>query len=36
MTLIESLGPNLPTVLMFLGVLLLSTIAAVVAVLADY
>jgi len=36
MSLIESLGPSLPTVLMFLGVLVLSLSAAVIAILADY
>jgi hypothetical protein len=36
MSLIESLGPALPTVLMFFGVLVLSLSAAVIAILADY
>jgi hypothetical protein len=36
MTLIESLAPHLSTVVMFLGVLLLSVVAAVIALLADY
>jgi hypothetical protein len=33
---IESLAPHLSTVVMFLGVLLFSVVAAVVAILADY
>lgn len=33
---IESLAPHLPTVVMFLGVLLFSVVAAVIAILADY
>ena len=36
MTLIQALGPQLPTVLMFFGVLLLSIATAVIALLADY
>jgi hypothetical protein len=33
--LIESLGPNLPVVFTFLGVLVLSLATAVIAILAD-
>ena len=33
---IESLAPHLSTVVMFLGVLLFSVVAAVIAILADY
>jgi hypothetical protein len=36
MSLIESLGPSLPTLLMFFGVLVLSLATAVIAILADY
>ena len=36
MSLIESLGPTLPTVLMFLGVLVVSLATALIAILADY
>ena len=36
MTLLESLGPHLPTVAAFFGVLLLSVVTAVIALLADY
>lgn len=36
MTVIEFLGPHLPTVLAFCGVLLLSVVTAVIALLADY
>lgn len=36
MTLLQSLGPSLPTVLMFFGVLLFSLATAVIAMLADY
>lgn len=36
MTVIESLGPHLPAVLAFFGVLLLSVVTAVIALLADY
>ena len=36
MTLIQSLGPSLPVVLMFFGVLLFSVSMAVVVLLADY
>jgi hypothetical protein len=35
MSLIESLGPSLPTLLVFFGVLAVSAAAAVVAILAD-
>ena len=33
---IESLAPHLTTVVMFLGVLLFSVVAALIAILADY
>lgn len=36
MSLLQSLGPNLPVILMFFGVLLLSVVTAVIALLADY
>jgi len=36
MSLIETLGPSLATILMFFGVLLLSLATAVIALLADY
>ena len=36
MTLFDALGPNLPAVLAFFGVLLLSVVTAVIALLADY
>jgi len=36
MSLIQSLEPSLPVILMFLGVLLLSVVTAVIALLADY
>ena len=36
MSLIESLGSSLPTVLMFLGVLVVSLATALIAILADY
>ena len=36
MTFIDTLGPHLPTVLAFFGVLLLSVVTAVIALLADY
>jgi hypothetical protein len=36
MSLIQSLGPSLPAVLMFFGVLLVSLATAVIALLADY
>jgi hypothetical protein len=36
MSLIASLGPSLPTVLMFFGVLVFSITTAVIALLADY
>jgi hypothetical protein len=36
MTLLQSLAPNLPVILTFLGVLLFSMLTAVIAVLADY
>jgi hypothetical protein len=36
MSLIQTLGPSLPTILMFFGVLLLSLALAVIALLADY
>ena len=36
MTFIQTLGPSLPVVLMFFGVLLFSVAMAVVALLADY
>jgi hypothetical protein len=36
MALIDSLGPALPAVLMFFGVLAVSLTTAVIAVLADY
>lgn len=36
MTLIQDLGPHLPTLLMFFGVLALSVATAVIALLADY
>jgi hypothetical protein len=36
MSLIQSLGSSLPTVLMFFGVLTISLAAAVIAILADY
>jgi hypothetical protein len=36
MSLIEALGTSLPTVLMFLGVMVLSLSAAVISILADY
>lgn len=36
MSLIESLGPSLPMVLIFFGVLLFSLAAAVISLLADY
>ena len=36
MTLLQSLGPHLPVLLTFLGVLLLSIVTALIAVLADY
>lgn len=36
MSLIQSLGPSLPTVLIFFGVLVLSLATAVIALLADY
>jgi hypothetical protein len=36
MPLIESLGASLPLVLLFCGVLAVSTAAAVIAILADY
>ncbi len=36
MNLIQSLGPNLPVLLAFLGVLVLSIVTAVIALLSDY
>ena len=36
MTLLQALGPSLPVVLMFFGVLLFSVSMAVVVLLADY
>ena len=36
MSLIQSLGPSLATVLIFFGVLVLSLATAVIALLADY
>jgi hypothetical protein len=36
MSIIESLGPALPTVLMFFGVFVFSVATAVIAILADY
>ena len=36
MTLIQALGPHLSTLLVFFGVMLLSTVTAVIALLADY
>lgn len=36
MNLIQALGPHLPTLLMFFGVMLLSIATAVIALLADY
>jgi hypothetical protein len=36
MSLIQSLGPSLPTLLLFFGVLLFSLATAVIALLADY
>jgi hypothetical protein len=36
MSLVASLGPSLPLVLMFFGVLFFSMAAAVIALLADY
>ena len=36
MSLIQSLGPSLPTILMFFGVLLFSLATAVISLLADY
>ena len=36
MSLIQTLGPSLPTILMFFGALLLSLAAAVIALHADY
>ena len=33
---IDALGPHLPTLLAFFGVLLLSVVTAVIALLADY
>jgi hypothetical protein len=36
MSLLDSLGASLPTVLMFFGVLVASFSAAVIAILADY
>jgi hypothetical protein len=36
MSLIESLGTSLPTVLMFFGVMVVSLSAAVISLLADY
>lgn len=36
MSLLQSLGPHLPHLLAFFGVLLLSVVTAVIALLADY
>jgi hypothetical protein len=36
MSLVASLGPSLPAVLMFFGVLVFSLAAAIIALLADY
>jgi len=36
MSLIQSLGPSLPTVLIFFGVLIFSLSTALIALLADY
>jgi hypothetical protein len=36
MSLLDSLGPSLPVLLLFFGVLAVSLAAAVIAILADY
>jgi hypothetical protein len=36
MSLLESLGTSLPTLLMFFGVLVMSLVTALAAILADY